>query len=163
MRNALLAIVVSGVVTFALVERAGSVPANATGAGHHLVVLPDQIDWKDAPPSLPPGAKLVVLEGDPAKEGFFAMRAKLPDGYRIAPHFHPTMERITVLSGTFHLGGGDKFDRSAATAMPAGSYSSMPANMKHFAWAEGETVIQVATTGPWGITYVNPADDPRKK
>jgi quercetin dioxygenase-like cupin family protein len=139
------------------VTAAGNLPA------HHTEVLPDQIEWKDGPPSLPPGSKFVVLEGDPAKPGFFAMRAKLPDGYQVPPHFHPGIERVTVLSGTFRLGTGDKFDRAAARALPAGSYTSMPAGMRHFAWAEGETVIQVATEGPWGITYVNPSDDPRRK
>ena len=124
--------------------------------------LPADLQWRDAP-ALPPGAKVAVLEGDPAKEGFFAMRVKLPDGYRLPPHFHPTHERLTIISGTFHLGHGEKFDKSAARAMPTGAYSSMPPNMRHFAWAEGETIVQVATIGPWGITYVNPADDPRKK
>jgi len=132
-------------------------------AAHHRLVLPDQIEWKDGPPSLPPGAKFAVLEGDPAKPGFFCMRAKLPDGYRIPPHSHPGVERITIISGTFRLGTGDKFNASAAKALPAGTYSSMQPGMKHFGWADGETVIQVTTEGPWGITYVNPSDDPRRK
>jgi hypothetical protein len=132
-------------------------------AAHHVLVLPDRIDWKPGPPSLPPGAKFVILEGDPSKEGFFAMRAIMPDGYQIPPHWHPGVERITILSGTFHLGAGENFDRAGAKAMPAGSYSSMQPGMRHFGWAEGETVIQVATNGPWGVTYVNPADDPRQK
>jgi anti-sigma factor ChrR (cupin superfamily) len=137
--------------------------AAAAGAAHHVVALPDQVEWKDGPPSLPPGCKFAVLEGDPAKPGFFCMRARMSDGYRIPPHFHPGIERITVISGTFDLGSGDKFDKSVARALPAGSYSSMQPGMKHFGWADGETVIQVTTEGPWGITYVNPSDDPRRK
>jgi quercetin dioxygenase-like cupin family protein len=124
--------------------------------------LPDQIQWQDSP-ALPAGAKVAILEGDPTKDGYFAMRAKLPDGYRIPPHWHPGYERVTVLSGTFHLGRGEKFDKSAADALPAGTYTSMEPGMRHFAWAEGETVLQINTLGPWGITYVNPADDPRTK
>jgi anti-sigma factor ChrR (cupin superfamily) len=144
-------------------QAAAGVAGTGDAAAHHRVVVPDQIEWKDGPPSLPPGCKFAVLEGDPAKPGFFCMRAKLPNGYKVPPHFHPGVERITIISGTFHLGSGEKFDKSAATALPAGSYSSMQPGMKHFGWAEGETVVQTATEGPWGITYVNPSDDPRRK
>src|SRR4051812_22228258 len=79
----------------------------------HVVVLPDDIKWIDGPPSLPPGCKMVVLEGDPAKEGPFVMRAKMPDGYRIMPHTHPKDERVTVLSGALYMGTGEKFDEKA--------------------------------------------------
>ena len=128
----------------------------------HIVVLPDQVKFEPSPPGLPPGAKFAALEGDPSRPGFFTMRGWLPDGYRIAPHFHPGVERLTVLSGTLYMGVGDRFDESAARALPAGSYTSMPPGMHHFAWAKGDAVIQVSTIGPWGITYVNPDDDPRK-
>ena len=130
-------------------------------AAKHVVILPDDVKWQDIP-ELPPGAKGAVLEGDPTKEGFFTMRATLPSGYKIPPHFHPCPERLTVLSGTFHLGAGEKVDERAAKALRTGSYTSMPKEMRHFAWTEGETVLQISTIGPWGITYVNPADDPRK-
>jgi hypothetical protein len=123
---------------------------------------PNELKWSDAPPSLPRGAKIAVLEGDPSKEGPFVFRALLPDGYRIPPHTHPKVERITVISGTFNVGMGDKFDPSKTRAMPAGTYGSWPAGMKHFVWAKGETVIQFHGTGPWSLTYVNPDDDPRK-
>ena len=129
----------------------------------HFAVSPDEIKWVDAPPSLPPGAKVAVLEGDPAKEGHFVMRAKLPDGYKIMPHTHPRDERVTVLSGTLQMGVGDTFDAKATKPMTAGFYGRMGAGVKHFAYAKGETVIQVHGTGPWVVEYVNPADDPRKK
>jgi hypothetical protein len=129
----------------------------------HELVTPDDIKWVDAPPSLPPGAKIVLLEGDPSKEGPFVMRAKMPDGYKIMPHTHPKDERVTVLSGTLQMGMGEKFDEKATKAMPAGSYGRTAAGVKHFAYTKGETVIQVHGTGPWTIDYVNPADDPRKK
>ena len=119
------------------------------------------VKWADAPPSLPRGAKIAVLEGDPTKEGPFVFRALLPDGYRIPPHIHPKVERITVISGTFNVGMGDKFDQTKGNAMPAGAYGYWSAGMKHFVWAKGETVIQFHGMGPWSLQYVNPEDDPR--
>jgi hypothetical protein len=93
--------------------------------GHHRLYRPDQVQWKDGPPSLPAGAKFAVLEGDPSKSGFFAMRLRLPNGYRIPPHWHPVVERVTVVSGTFHLGMGEQPDWEAMQELPAGSYVSM--------------------------------------
>lgn len=119
--------------------------------------------WRDGPASLPPGAKFAVLEGDPAKEGSFVMRFWLPDGFRIQPHWHPKTERITVISGTFNLGMGEQFDPSKTTAMPGGTFGYWNEGMRHFAWAKGDTVLQLHGIGPWTITYVNPADDPRTK
>src|SRR5690242_19731643 len=87
-----------------------------------VIHTPDKIQWKPGPPSLPPGAKMAALEGDPSKEGPFTMRISLPDGYSIPPHIHPAVEHITVISGTFNFGMGDKFDKSATQAMPAGSF-----------------------------------------
>jgi quercetin dioxygenase-like cupin family protein len=119
------------------------------------------IVWKDGPAALPPGAKVAVLEGDPAKEGFFTMRLLLPDGYKVPPHVHPKVEHVTVISGTMHLGMGEQFDQGAGRTLPAGIFGFWPAGMKHFAWFTGETIIQLHGIGPWGINYVNPADDPR--
>jgi len=123
----------------------------------------DHIEWKDGPPSLPPGAKIAVLEGDPSKEGPFVFRVKAPDGYRIPPHTHPKTERITVISGTFNIGMGDKFDATKTKPMPAGTYGFWESGMKHFVWIKGETVAQFHGMGPWKIEYVNPADDPRNQ
>ena len=122
---------------------------------------PDQITWKEGPASLPAGAKFAVLEGDPAKTGFFTLRLRLPDGYRIPPHWHPKVEHVTVLSGTFNLGMGRAFDQKATQELPAGTFGFWPAGMNHFAWAKGETVVQLHGFGPWAINYINPADDPR--
>jgi quercetin dioxygenase-like cupin family protein len=132
-------------------------------ADDHAVMTPADLKWVDGPASLPKGAKMVALEGDPAKPGEFVMRVKLPDGFRIMPHTHPKDERVTVLSGTLYLGMGGTFDEKMAKALPAGSYGRTGAGMQHFGWAKGETVLQVHGTGPWAIEYVNPADDPRKK
>jgi quercetin dioxygenase-like cupin family protein len=122
-----------------------------------------KLKWKDGPPSLPKGAKMVVLEGDPGKEGPFVFRVKVPDGYQVPPHAHAKPERITVISGTFHIGMGDTFDKSKGRVMPAGTYGQWPAGMKHFVWTKGETVLQFHGLGPWTIKYVNPADDPRNQ
>jgi hypothetical protein len=128
-----------------------------------VMVTPVDLEWRNGPPSLPAGAKVALLEGDPARKGPFVMRAKLPDGYKIAAHTHPRDERVTVISGTLYVGMGAKLDTGKGKALPAGSYARMPAGMKHYAWAKGETVIQVNGEGPWVIQYVDPNDDPRKK
>jgi quercetin dioxygenase-like cupin family protein len=129
----------------------------------HVMVRPDDIKWGPAPAALPTGAKIAVLSGDPAKTGPYVLRVKLPDGYKIPPHWHPTDENVTVISGTFNAGKGDKFDADASEALPAGSFVLMPKEMHHFAWAKGETIIQVHGIGPFEITYVNATDDPRNK
>jgi quercetin dioxygenase-like cupin family protein len=138
-------------------------PVNAQSVGEHRVVSPHEIKWAAAPQSIPPGAEAAVLYGDPAKEGPFAMRLKLPKGYKIAPHSHPKPEIVTVISGTFRLGMGEKAEESKAKALPPGSFFAMPPGMAHFASADEDTVVQLNTSGPWSLTYVNAQDDPRKK
>ena len=120
-----------------------------------------EIQWKDGPGSLSAGAKMAVLEGDPTKEGFFTMRLWFPDGFKVQPHWHPRVEHVTVISGALNIGMGDKFDQAATRAMPTGTFGFWPPEMKHFAWAKGDTVIQLHGIGPWVITYLNPSDDPR--
>jgi hypothetical protein len=124
---------------------------------------PKEIQWSEGPTSLKKGAKMMVLEGDPTKEGMFTMRLWFPDGFEVAPHSHTQIEHVTVISGALQFGMGEKFDRAATREMPAGSFGYWPVGMKHFAWAKGETVLQLHGRGPWTITYVNPADDPRKE
>ncbi len=124
---------------------------------------PKAIQWQEGPPALPKGAMFAVLEGDPNKEGPFVFRVKVPDGYRVPPHTHPKTERVTVISGTFHIGEGGTFDPKAGREMPAGTYGFWPAGMKHFVWTKGETVIQFHGMGPWSIAYVDPKDDPRRR
>ncbi len=141
---------------------AGVAQDGATAKKEHIIVTPDDIKWGDAPPSLPPGAKAAVLEGDPKKEGFFVMRLKVPAGYKIPPHWHAGDERVTVISGKLLLGLGDTLDESKSKALPVGGYFSMPPKTNHFATTNEETVLQLATMGPWALTYVNPDDDPRK-
>jgi quercetin dioxygenase-like cupin family protein len=147
----------------------GSVARGQDKAGHaddmdHVAVRPDAIKWGPAPPGLPPGAQMGILVGDPRKPGVaYVTRAKLPDGYKIPPHWHPSDENVTVLKGVFLIGKGDTFDPSTMEELPAGSYMRMPKTMRHFGMAKGETIIQLHGVGPFEINYVNPADDPRKK
>jgi quercetin dioxygenase-like cupin family protein len=129
----------------------------------HKIVTPQEVKWGAAPPSIPPGAQAAVLYGDPGKEGLFSLRLKLPKGYHIPPHTHPKPEVVTVISGTFRLGMGEKADPTQGQTLPAGSFFALSPGMAHFAYAEEDTVLQLNSTGPWGLTYVNPADDPRKK
>jgi hypothetical protein len=130
----------------------------------HVLVKPDAIKFGPPPPGLPPGSQVAVLTGDPSKSGSpYVIRAKLPDGYKVPPHWHPTDENVTVLKGALLVGRGDKFDATKMQEMPAGSFMRMSKEMRHYAMAKGETVIQLHGVGPFEITYVNPADDPRKK
>jgi len=160
-RNVFLALAVAVALAAALRSGDDDPHAGRTRDMRISVFAPQSLDWADAPPSLPRGAKIAVLEGDPTKDGPFVFRAKLPDGYRIPPHTHPKEERITVISGTFNVGMGDTFNQTKTQAMPAGTYGHWPAGMKHFVWAKGETVIQFHGMGPWSLQYVNPDDDPR--
>jgi quercetin dioxygenase-like cupin family protein len=133
------------------------------GEPHPIVALPDQITWGPPPPFLAEGAKVAVLEGDPKAAGPFTIRVRMPDRYRVAPHFHPGTEHVTVLKGTFKLGMGEKFDASALKRLPAGAFATTPPREAHFAETEGETIVQLHGIGPWGIVYLNPADDPRRR
>lgn len=129
----------------------------------HISITPSEIKWNDAP-SIGPGAKLAILEGDLKQAAPFTMRLKLPPNFKVPVHTHPVFERVTVLSGTFYLGIGRNFDSGKAKAYPAGGVAMMPPGMPMFAYTTGEeTVIQIHGTGPWGINYLNPADDPSKK
>jgi len=135
--------------------------ANEPQSADMRLYPPATIEWKAGPAALPAGAKMAVLEGDPKKEGPFVVRIQFPGGYYIPPHTHPKTERVTVISGALNLATGEALDRGSAKELPAGSFGYWPAGMKHTAWSEGETVIQLHGIGPWQINYVNPADDPR--
>jgi mannose-6-phosphate isomerase-like protein (cupin superfamily) len=136
----------------------------AQSGAHQNVFTPDQIQYGPPPPSVAPGAQLAVIEGDPtASSGDFTVRLKMPDGYRIAPHWHPKRENVTVISGNFKVGMGDKFDESKMMTIPAGSFAYLDPEMHHYAMASGEAVVQIHGMSPLQLNYVNPADDPSKK
>lgn len=144
-----------------------SVVINARAQVHHdpdhIMVMPKDIKWVDAPPGLPPGAKVAVLDGDPSMTGLFMMRAQMPANYKIKPHTHPADEHITVLKGVLYMGMGATYDEKSAVAIPVGGFAVMKVGTIHYAFTKGECIIQLHGLGPWGITYVNPADDPRTK
>jgi quercetin dioxygenase-like cupin family protein len=128
------------------------------------VFTPDKIPYGRVPEFMAPGAHLAVLEGNPgASTGDFTVRLKMPDGYRISPHWHPNRENITVLQGTFKVGMGDSFDESSMASFGVGSFAFMDPNMHHYAMASGEVVVQVHGMSPLQFNYVNPNDDPSKK
>jgi len=105
-----------------------------------------------------------VLFGDPSKSAPYVIRAKLPDGYNGPRRTGTTTdENVTVIKGTFMIGKGEKFDAEHSETLPAGSFMRMPKEMRHFAWAKGEVIIQVHGVGPFEVNYVNADDDPRKK
>ena len=129
----------------------------------HVLSTPSDLKWGPPPPVFEKGATFTVVSGDPSKEGIYVVRLKMPAGYRINPHWHPTDEHVTVLSGTFEIGMGETFDASAMKALPAGGYVLLPAQMRHYAMAKTATTVQVHGMGPFALTYVNPADDPSQR
>jgi hypothetical protein len=140
-----------------------ALPTAAFTMDDHMGVQPSALKWGPAPPGLPAGAQIAVVAGDPGKDGPYVVRAKLPSGYKIAPHTHPTDENVTVLSGVFHIAMGDKFDPKKGDALKAGGFFNGQKGMPHYGWTTAPTVIQIHGMGPFAITYVNPADDPRNK
>jgi quercetin dioxygenase-like cupin family protein len=122
----------------------------------------DPFTWQAAPPSLPKGAQMAVVSGDPAKKGPFVVRLKLPAGYAIPPHRHATAESITVLYGVLNVGMGEKLDKTRTKRYERGDRLSIPANGAHYALTGNQTIIQVNGTGPFGVAYVDPANDPGK-
>ena len=125
---------------------------------------PDTIQYGPVPPMVAPGAQLAVLEGDPsASTGDFTVRLKMPDGYRIAPHWHPHRENVTVISGAFKVGMGDDFDESKMATFPTGSFAFLDPSMHHYAMASGAVEVQVHGMSPLQFNYVHPEDDPRLK
>ena len=123
----------------------------------------DDVKWGPVPPNIAAGAQLAVISGDPSKEGPFVMRLKMPAGYKVPAHYHPQYENVTVLTGEFHVGMGDKLDTDKGMLLRPGGYVEAPAKMHHYAWVTSDTVVQIAGPGPFGIIYVDPADDPSKK
>jgi quercetin dioxygenase-like cupin family protein len=125
---------------------------------HHAASL----KWMDGPPSLPSGAQMAVVSGNPGQKGRFTIQLKLPADYAVPPHSHPTTEVVKVVSGTLHYGMGDKLDTAQAKTLTAGHSATMKAKMNHWVHAPGPATLQVSAMGPFQITYVDPKDDPRK-
>ena len=139
------------------------VPAQGaeTHAGH-VFVVPKDLKWVDVL-SLPKGAKAAVIEGPMSEAGPFMIRMKFPANYKVPVHWHNNIEHVTTISGTLNMGIGDKFDRTKTKPLSAGHVSIMQPKTNHFVWTKQETIAHIHSMGPWKVTYVNPADDPRKK
>ena len=154
MLHAVLLVALVGSIGFGLSSASGQVE-------HGKAFAPDGLKWGAAPPMVPKGAQFAVLFGDPSKTGPFAIRLKLPGGFKIPAHNHSAFEAVTVISGDFNIGMGDKLDETKAQKLTPGSFIFLPEKMNHFAFATTESVVQINSEGPFTINYVNKDDDPR--
>lgn len=141
----------------------GFSPLLAIAADEHVVASAESLKWGPVPPVFPKGAEVAVVAGDPGKQGPFVIRFKAPAGYKVAAHTHPIDENVTVISGSLHVGMGEKFDEAKGTALRTGGFAKLPPGTAHYVWFTEPTVLQLHGAGPFSITYVNPADDPSKK
>ena len=141
-------------------DQGAAVPAQPLSS--HVMYDAAQLQWGDAPPALEKGAQVAVLSGDPGKPGPFTIRIKAPPGYKVARHWHPTDERVTVIEGDFSLRMGEGAGEHAHTFAPGG-YAVLPARMQHVASTQGGAIVQIDSTGPFEINYVDPKDDPRNR
>lgn len=154
--------VVTACVALLAVGLGAQQPKGTTGmAATHGMMTPDEVTWSPAPSALPSGAELAVLDGDPMSSGPFTIRLKVPAGYKIPPHWHPTDEDVTIVEGTVLMGMGDQLSESAAKSLSEGSFAKMPKTVHHFAMAKDAAVIQISGPGPFVVNYVNASDDPR--
>jgi quercetin dioxygenase-like cupin family protein len=153
------AIVELAFLSIGLVLTVAAVVAQTT----HVLVPADKVQWAPAPPFLPSGAQISVLEGNPSEKGAVTLRLKFPANYTIPPHWHSMSERVTVLSGALYVGMGDKVNRQTSQMLEPGGFVSLPANMHHYAWTDASTVVQINLEGPFDIFYVNAGDDPQKR
>ena len=124
-------------------------------------VLPQADAAKYAPAPFPPNAQQAIIVGNPKNAEAYVIRVKLAKGTKVAPHTHPNDENVTVVSGTFHIGVGEKFDEANGQAVKPGGFVSVPKGRPHFAWVSEDSIIQLHGVGPAGATFVNPADAPK--
>jgi len=149
---------------------AATAKAAPAGSSHVKAYSPDDMKWAAASNSLPAGAQVAVLEGDPMKSGPYTIRLKFPNNYRIPPHYHSKTEHVTVISGNIRVGMGDTFDEKSMNGLGAGSFAAIEPNTHHYGLVKNDnilkghdTIIQLHGEGPWDIKYVNASDDPRNK
>lgn len=132
-----------------------------TGTSGVVAMTPDEMKWSTAGGLALPGMGQANLVGDPAKPGPYTIRLKFPAGYNLAPHTHPDSREVTILSGTWYTGYGEKFDPAGLKALPAGSFYTEPANLPHFVETRGEVLIQVSGMGPSGRKFVGSGAGPK--
>ena len=148
-------------VSLALLGTALLAPTTLAEEAGLIAATSSTLKWAAAP-AVGPGAMMAVIEGDLKAAEPFTLRLKLPANTKIGVHTHPVTERVTVISGTFYFATGDTFDPAQAKAYQPGDTLIIPSGMKMYAASrDQETVLQLHGTGPWGIHYHNPADDPR--
>jgi quercetin dioxygenase-like cupin family protein len=144
-------------IGLALLGLAGS------GLGQDMKIAKvEDLVWKEHP--VFKGAQTVILVGDPMKAEMIVQRTKFPPHYRVPPHTHPYAEVVTVLSGNYWNSFGQSFDKSKGVELRPGGVFVLPAGHAHYTWTEDtEVIVQVSFIGPGGVTFINPADDPRQK
>jgi quercetin dioxygenase-like cupin family protein len=135
-----------------------SVAMAQNGAPGVIALTPDEMKWQSEGGLAAPGLEQLNLVGDPAKPGPYTIRLRFPKGFRIAPHSHPDAREVTILSGTYATGYGERFDPAKLKTLPAGSFYTEPANMPHYIEIKEDAVLQVSGTGPSGRKYVNAQD-----
>jgi quercetin dioxygenase-like cupin family protein len=160
MRKALLCTAIGLLIAGVAIGQGTQTPAGTPAAPSHVMTAPAELKWGPPPAVFEQNAQMALVSGDPGKPGLYVVRLKMPAGYKIMPHWHPTDEHVTVISGTFALGMGDKLDPATMKELPAGGYALLPAQMHHYAMAKTECTVQVHGMGPFALTYVDPADDP---
>ena len=158
-KNSIILGVVLTLSTLLVVAKEKETKEKSPGVAEPRMLAAAEMQWGDGPPSLPAGAQMVVLDGDPRQEGSFTIRLKMPAGYKIPPHTHPTAERVTVISGTVHLGIGEKFNESEGRELKTGDFALVPAGVPHFAWSPREAVVQIHSEGPFQRKFVDPAHE----
>jgi len=151
----------SRVSVWAVVGVALNSAAVAQSAQGVVAVTPVEMKWTSQGGLAAPGMEQLNLLGDPAKPGPYTLRLKFPKGFKIAPHTHPDSREVTILSGIFATGYGEKFDAANLKILPAGSFYTEPANIPHYIEIKEDAVLQVSGTGPSGRIFVNPADSPK--
>ena len=146
---------------FAVTLAAAAIGATGVAQTPHVMTTLNDTQWGPAPPLVPAGAQIAVLNGDPTKAGPYTVRFKFPANYDIPAHSHPGDENVVVSSGELFMGMGNKLDRTHGKGLPVGGYAFMPANINHFAFTKVETTLLLYGIGPVDFKYVNPKDDPR--
>jgi len=121
------------------------------------------LEWMAGPPGLPAGAQMAVVSGNPGKAGKFTIRLKMPSNYAVPPHWHPTDEKVTLVSGKLVYGMSDQLSRTAGEALAQGASVTMKAKEHHWVFTGDGAELEVSAMGPFKITYVNAGDDPRPK
>jgi quercetin dioxygenase-like cupin family protein len=144
------------VLALILIASGATLALAQTDTSGAMAITPAEMKWTALGAYAEPGMEQLNLMGDPAKSGPYTIRLKFPKGYRIAPHTHPDARAVTILSGTFATGYGDKFDETKLKVLPAGSFYTEPANVPHYIEIKEDVVLQVTGTGPSGRRFVDP-------